>query len=188
MRFLTLRRRAKIALATLPVAIAAAAAAIGCESQVLDPFPVENAGLSCATHGDCALPAAFCQAETGSCVECRSEDDCDRGTCDLVTHTCRRSCSTNDDCNGSRRDLCERARGICVECANDTHCQVGLAICREDVCIECMNDDDCKDGDEHRCEIARNRCRECLGDDDCPDGTHCDEDELRCESNSRQAN
>lgn len=173
----------KAALLAPAIACAVSVSPLGCESQVLDPFPVENAALNCTSHGDCALPAAFCDTASGRCVECRDEDDCDRGTCDLATHTCRQSCSENNDCDGRRRTLCVLARGVCVECANDTHCDVGLAICRNDVCIECMSDSDCEN--DRRCEVARNRCRECLEDADCWDGSHCDEDEMRCESNSR---
>jgi hypothetical protein len=184
MRFLCLRQCRTTVLIALLTALGLAAAS-GCEARVLDPFPLENADLNCTTHGDCALPAAFCNDANGRCVECRDDYDCDRGACDRLTHTCRRSCSINDDCEGSRRRLCERTRGICVECSSDAHCHVGLAICRDDACIECMQDGDCGEGDERHCQTERNRCRECLEDHHCPDGMHCDDDELRCESNSR---
>jgi len=163
MHFRSLRRLGNAALIAPALAVGTAAAPLGCEAQVLDPFPVENAGLSCTSHDDCPLPAGLCDRATGRCVECRDSDDCD----------------------GRRRDLCESTRGVCVECADHSHCEVGLRICRDDECIECMTDDDCTSGNERRCEVDRNRCRECVEDWHCGDGAHCDEDENRCESNSR---
>jgi Cys-rich repeat protein len=160
---------------------------LGCESRVLDPFPGENGSGSsaraCASDGDCAWPAPYCDEALGRCVECRSENDCDRGVCDSATLTCRESCSSNNDCDG-RRWLCESGRGVCVECATDSHCDRGIGICEEDACIECRSDNDCWE-DEPHCETARSRCRECLEDAQCPEGQHCDSDDRRCESNTR---
>jgi hypothetical protein len=137
---------------------------LGCETQRLDPFPLENSDAGSGAPG----PA------------CESDDDCDRGGCDPATHTCRESCSSNDDCDG-RRWVCETTRSTCVECTLDEPCQRGLAICRSDVCIECYADADCDDERPH-CELDRNRCRECLDDDHCRSDERCDDDEHRCET------
>ncbi len=93
---------------------------------------------------------------------------------DLVSGECV-ECTTNADCAGLDRRICDTAGHRCVECLTDGHCtDVGercstvLGSCA----VPCTSVADCPAGDPF-CDAPVGFCVECQTDGDCANGGHC---------------
>ena len=147
----------------------------------------------CATNNDCRDNTPFCVPESGRCVECETNQNCDNNETCSDQGVCV-ECSTSTDCGGED-PICRIEVGRCVECAAASDCP-NSAPCVDFECVECIDDSDCPvaaplcDGRNRcgLCDRADNRgcaeptpfcddgdvCAECLEDEDCGNNMQCD--------------
>ncbi len=94
---------------------------------------------SCSGASDCEEPTPHCHPDTGECVECVDENDCETGACDSDTHTCE-GCTTNDECASADASLCDDSTNTCVACEQDEHCAHfgDDHLCEAGTCTECQ--------------------------------------------------
>ncbi|MCK5801609.1 MAG: hypothetical protein KAI66_02195, partial [Lentisphaeria bacterium] len=131
----------------------------------------------CISDDDCGW-GDHCWLDEHACVECLNDDHCIMGACDLSSHTCTRTCSRDQECQGN--DVCDTTAepSICVECyADDTgNCDGSGLLCDTSnrVCVECLEDTDCAEGEScdpiaQVClvDTGRTLCESCTDDAQC---------------------
>src|SRR5690606_17857628 len=100
--------------------------------------------VGCTSDDDCT--DQVCDTNTGLCVDCLGDGDCDEGeTCDMTTNTCtEQGCLGNEDCTGGL--VC--VGGTCEQCTMDSQCTMDEFCTIDGVCgvPECDTDADCPDG------------------------------------------
>lgn len=91
--------------------------------------------------GDYQCLAGFVCSD-GSCMACRTDEQCPVGVCVSGSCTDRALCATDAEC---AQGVC--SGGSCVACSSDLHCKQGLW-CEEGACVEagCASNGDCGPG------------------------------------------
>jgi hypothetical protein len=133
----------------------------------------------CADNSDCRAPLGICAIERGTCVECRTENDCVSGLhCDPVTLLCTLGCGSTSFCNGERR-ICDASRGSCVACNDDAQCRFGpkRQYCVSGECVQCYRSEQCP-AEAPYC--AGFDCHECRQDSHCNANMRCRTDIGEC--------
>gem|GEM_PF-5178634 len=117
-----------------------------------------------------------CDPETGECVECLTDDDCDDGNPCTIDKCIDGACVHTDvECPDGQ--VCDPETGECVACQTDDECDDGDP-CTVDECVDgaCRHTDvECPEG--QYCDPETGECVECLTDDECDDGDLCTRDE-----------
>jgi len=134
--------------------------------------------------GCTSLGLLTCDTESGTCVECLTDDDCDQ-VCDAETQTCR-ACISNSEC-GDDSPICDSLNtGQCLPCATNTDCaniNPFLPICvTSGSCVACTSDSQCTFTSQPIC-LNTGACVECLLDTQCSTVTGtpiCDASTNKC--------
>lgn len=136
---------------------------------------VPGYGLSCMTDKECTSYSLLCGPED-SCVQCLSEDDCDRlescvaGLCQVP-----QDCEDSRDCTGDQ--VCNETAGVCVQCLKSSDCAKGQS-CADNACVTkqaCDYTSDCDNG--LLCDADAGFCVTCREDNDCPSRRVCEGNE-----------
>ena len=151
----------------------------------------------CADSAECAH-GTVCEAATGRCVECLSNNDCNSdapfcntdGMCEgcdpMRQDQCNgdASCLSNGSCGACQQDAdcpdtlprCDLETRQCVGCQDQDDCGVGLN-CIDNICVECgepgRNVSYCWTEGRPICDATTQRCRPCISTDECGDGYQC---------------
>ena len=135
---------------------------------------VDGACATACTAESCTN--GFCDTASGSCIECRSAEDCGPGQVCNGENVCSialAGCVGDGDCG---RGFCDVSSGACVDCRADTDCGINQAcdsVSR--TCVAqtgCSTDANCA-APTAVCDVDRRVCVQCLGDADCGAG-RCD--------------
>lgn len=103
--------------------------------------PVPDAGPCGKT---CEAPLPFCHADSGDCVECLGDGECDSP------------------------EVCSEAHE-CVQCNEDAQCPESAPQCTDHTCGKCEDDDACSFRSENKaCEPTSGKCVRCTANADCP--------------------
>ncbi len=94
-----------------------------------------------------------CDPDTGECVDCLGDDDCEEAVCDESAQQCV-ECVDKDDCDD----------GVCLQSASE--------------CVDCLGDGDCPDGVS--CDSANMTCLGCVDHDDCEGDAKCHDEYPTC--------
>jgi hypothetical protein len=126
----------------------------------------------------CDGETPVCDTESGTCVECLGDDDCD-GVCDTETSTCT-ACMENADCEGNAggewcetgvdADLNDNACVACTDeggCTGDTVCDAEGVTNNPNTCVTCLDTTQCTDADAAACDSSTGECTACSEDADC---------------------
>ncbi len=108
---------------------------VGCGTQ---SAPLDG----CATKNP-ALPV--CKLETGACVECVGDLDCQTSTspaCDTSANKCV-ECVQSSHCKAASAPVCDTAARHCVQCLKDGDCSGATPICTNQQCTKCTSDAQC---------------------------------------------
>ncbi len=122
----------------------------------------------CDDDRDCPTEAPHCDRDDGECVECTSDEHCERGECDERAHRCV-ECTESRDCDGDR-PIC--SEGVCVGCVAAPDCEGPGETCdpESQTCVgSCETDDDCGRSEQGICDTTSGVCVECLTGADCED-------------------
>ena len=131
--------------------------------------------IQCNGDLDCDGSTPFCNDE-GLCQPCNplAQDECEMGTSCLAEGACGQ-CQTNVDCP-NELPVCDPSTHLCVGCEQQDDCGLGLN-CIGNVCVECgpagHNISYCQDENRPICDAASSTCRPCNQDDECSDGLQC---------------
>ncbi len=129
-------------------------------------------GCQLAGVGACSAPTPTCDATTGKCVGCTSDDHCTSGAtpiCDKTKESCA-ACGLDSQCQAKNAALpaC-RTDGQCVQCTATaaSACTGTTPVCNtpSNTCVECVHDGDCA-GTTPLCG-SDNKCHGCAADADC---------------------
>lgn len=100
----------------------------------------------CTLNGE--ADAGYCDGDSGDCVECNDDNQCDFRACHTTTcanDTCSYDAVTpGTPCTGG---ICgEQGLGnmVCRECFVDQDCNNGM-LCNNNTCVECITESDCVD-------------------------------------------
>ena len=141
-------------------------------------------GTSC--DRSCAGAEAFCDEDSGQCLECRKDADCGGELCDTSVGQCV-ECLTAKDCDRAA-PVCDN--GSCIGCEDSTDCAdyPTTPVCAPSSgeCVECLTEDDCGGyvcaPDTHSCTSlpagVKFACEECVHDAECQTGQLCVEQEF----------
>lgn len=98
----------------------------------------------CKTDADCTALAPKCDVDTGTCLKCLVEADCEADEiCNTAGLCIAVDCKANTDCSGAT-PFC--VNNDCVQCAEDADCPIETGYCQNGVCKECIADTDCDSG------------------------------------------
>jgi hypothetical protein len=158
----------------------------------------------CVVDTDCPLSDLHCDPQSGhcvaclrndqcqdlnfgvcgtahQCVECNVDGDCPNGRCEPTTHRCIPSCADGGACPPGL-PMCSRS-GDCVNCYSSAYCSGYRysVVCDPAVgqCVQCIDDGDCG-GTRPRCDRQSGRCVQCLGSSGCEDWEACDPESHTC--------
>ncbi len=146
---------------------------------------------SCAEDDDCPADDRICSPDTNECIDaCVNSADCGELICDLDSGHCV-ECVDETDCD---QDLLCSQENQCVEveCAQDSDCD-NSEVCNDDnICVDaCYDHPDCPINGEVCTETAGSTpgfCIDnpdtsvCFFDSECPSGS-CGNIEYRCHCN-----
>lgn len=138
-------------------------------------------GMKCfactADDTRCKTPNGACDVNTGKCVSCVRDDQCDGGACDprvgAATHFSCVSCYANapapaaDGGADAGTDASGDAgpRGQCAP--SKPYCEERGDAAPLNTCIECRTTDDCKNPSKPVCDPTSSACIGCSVDDNC---------------------
>jgi hypothetical protein len=134
----------------------------------------------CLLDAECPLASLRCDVQSGSCVDCIADGDCEaRGLprCDAALHRCV-ECGVDQDCDGGQ--VCDPTTRRCsTPCTQDQQCPAAARHCDEDrrICVECEADENegCElTPDRPYCVSPSSRCAACRTRADCDGGQYCD--------------
>ncbi len=118
---------------------------------------VNNGGCDPACTG-----GQVCDEQSGSCVDCLANTDCDTGACDTTTNECVACLQDGDGCDATA-PYCDLsgAEPVCVACRGNDDCQeVTESLCTGGSCGACVMDADCAHLEDTKlCESGT--CVEC---------------------------
>ena len=131
-------------------------------------MPETGQCVACLGDSDCDGQYAYCSLALHRCVECTDDQQCGTGrVCEPISHRCATSCRYSDDC-GDDDHACDD--GHCVVCDRDPECDESNArLCAAGglACVNCRVDMECAVG---RCDSLRGECVQCLTSADCETG------------------
>ncbi len=151
----------------------------GASGAVVEP----DAGTPPVVQPDASPPAVVTDAGTPPTVATDASEhvpENDGGT--ATQHG--GECSTNLDCRGGTRTLCDTFSNTCVQCFTDLDCRASeeerrLCDTSRNMCVECFTDADCLSREYPLCG-PHYRCVSCLTDADCAPLTTCSLEEGEC--------
>jgi hypothetical protein len=129
--------------------------------------------------GMCADDLPVCDSQTGECVGCLQDTDCD-GVC--IDNTCT-ECRQASDCP-TDNPICDTATNLCAPCQTSTDCAArpDTPVCDSGMCVECTASEQdhctgvCDTGQRLCTDIApqsAQQCDECVSDAHCMAGMGC---------------
>ena len=127
----------------------------------------------------CTGDADICDEETGECLECFTEAECEGD--DICTNGACAECGVDAHCEGNGGDdVCINTEdgdpdtNVCVACVEeeddctDGVCDTGGNDDPEDnVCVGCLDDTHCMDAAASTCDTATDTCVACETDGEC---------------------
>lgn len=155
---------------------------------------VRHECVRCTSDENCSGDTPICKTDIANssnneCVECTGDTNCggDAPVCDETTNECTTSCSTQAECAGSDKPVCNITKGVCVECENDSTCTGTKTQCNipDNECVECVDDSPCAATGEV-CDTSINSCVQCTSDVQCQNGPNagtlpfCDTEDRVC--------
>ena len=133
--------------------------------------------VDCVDDYGCTDPSRpYCEGDSGSCVACRTDEDCGGETHCSAALTCV-ECTSNEHCSDPA-PLCKVDVGRCGACATDADCP-GVSFCQDDATCylgpvagePCASDGSCAPGNVCTGQVCSALCD--LYAPSCPSGTGC---------------
>ncbi len=149
-----------------------------CPAEAPVCLPDSGECVECDRDRDCDDPIlSVCNTEHHTCVQCNADADCSGDTprCAPESRTCV-TCTADVDCGAPERPICDPATHDCVGCTSSDHCGSAAPVCDPAAlaCVECLVHDDCPTAEKPQCQD--NACVPCSGDEACAgrqDATLC---------------
>ncbi|GEM_PF-409588 len=149
-----------------------------CTSVVTEPICDVASSFTCKeckTNEECKLKDSkvpVCHTD-GSCVECLTSADCEKGNCDEARHVCV-ECLTDDECTDVSKAVCSLSdpdMNLCVPCNLNTNCIGGVCNATTGKCDPCAEDAECVTVERGVCFIysdqTQGKCEKCDESTNC---------------------